>query len=527
MIPILYESNETGFNTNGLGRLRDCISCVVTEERNGIYECDFEYPVDGAHFEDIRIGRIIGVEHDDTDDIQPFDIMSHERPIEGVVTFHCIHISYRLSKMTVSRSYISSLANAFYAIKFFATPSWNPFSFYTDKDSTGYVAAFDGLPRTARSLLGGREGSILDTYGGEYEWDKWTVRLLSARGAYRDLTVRYGVNMTDYNEEVDNSETYQSVIPYWTDGTDKVIGDQQTGPVKTITGRDDTVPLDLSDKFEVTDGNIPTKEQVEAMARTFLENGANALPVQRISVSFIRLQDAGEFEQFKDLFQCRLCDSIKVIFPGLGSEYFKIVKTVWNVLEDRYDSMELGALQTTLSEALGIGSGGGLSGGGGGSIPIGAILAYGGMTVPSGWLICDGNAVSRTEYSELFAAIGTTYGAGDGSTTFNLPDLKGRVAVGAGNSGTTGATNHTLGQKSGEETHTLTTNEMPSHLHGIRGEYGATGSGALPPGGQYYQLTGNQSYGFQTNASETVGGGAAHNNMQPYVVTNYIIRAKN
>ena len=293
MIPILYESNETGFNTNGLGRLRDCISCVVTEERNGIYVCDFEYPVDGAHFEDIRIGRIIGVEHDDTDDIQPFDIMSHERPIEGVVTFHCTHISYRLSKMTVSRSYISSLANAFYAIQYFATPSWNPFSFYTDKDSIGYVAAFDGLPRTARSLLGGREGSILDTYGGEYEWDKWTVKLLSARGAYRDLTVRYGVNMTDYNEEVDNSETYQSVIPYWTDGTDKVIGDQQTGPVKTITGRDDTVPLDLSDKFEVTDGNIPTKEQVEAMARTLLENGANALPVQRISVSFIRLQDAG------------------------------------------------------------------------------------------------------------------------------------------------------------------------------------------------------------------------------------------
>lgn len=367
MIPILYDTNETNFTSNGLGRLRDCISCLVSEERNGIYECDFEYPVDGAHFEDIRIGRIIGVEHDDTNDIQPFDIMSHERSIEGVVTFHCTHISYRLSKMTVCRSYISSLADAFNAIHSFAIPYSNPFSFYTDKDSTGYVAAFDGLPRTARSLLGGMEGSILDTYGGEYEWDKWTVRLLSARGVYRDFTVRYGVNMTDYNEEVDNSETYQSVIPYWTDGTNKVIGDQQTGPVKTITGRDDTVPLDLSDKYEVADGNIPTKEQVEAMAQTLLENGANALPVQRISVSFIRLQDAGEFEQFKDLFQCRLCDSIKVIFPGLGSGYFKIVKTVWNVLLDRYESLELGTLQTTLSEALGISSDSTISGGASGA----------------------------------------------------------------------------------------------------------------------------------------------------------------
>lgn len=360
MIPILFESGETDFNNNGLGRLRDCKSCTVSEERNSIYECQFEYPVTGANFDEIRLGRIIGVEHDDTGDLQPFDIQSHSRPIEGVVTFHCTHISYRLSKITVCRSNVNSLADAFNAIHSFSTPSPNPFSFYTDKDSAGYAAAFDGIPRSARSLLGGMEGSILDTYGGEYEWDRWTVRLLSARGVYRDFTVRYGVNMKDYNEEVDNSETYQSVIPYWTDGTNKVIGDQQTGPVKTITGRDDTVPLDLSDKFEVTDGIIPTKEQVEAMARTILANGDNALPVQRISVSFIRLQDAGEFEQYADLFQCRLCDSIKVKFPGLGSGYFKIVKTVWNVLLDRYESLELGTLQTTLSEALGISSDSGI-----------------------------------------------------------------------------------------------------------------------------------------------------------------------
>ena len=102
MIPILYEKDEMFFNNNGLGRLRDCISCIVAEERNGIYECDFESPVNGAHFDEIQLGRIIGVEHDDTDDIQPFDIVSFTKPIDGIVTFHCVHISYRLRYYTIT-----------------------------------------------------------------------------------------------------------------------------------------------------------------------------------------------------------------------------------------------------------------------------------------------------------------------------------------------------------------------------------------------------------------------------------------
>ena len=112
MIPILFEKTETAFNNNGLGRLRDCISCVVTEERNGIYECDFELPVTSSDYEDVQIGRIIGVTHDDTDDIQPFDIVSYSKPIDGVVTFHAVHISYRQSYMTVTGSNINSLSDA-------------------------------------------------------------------------------------------------------------------------------------------------------------------------------------------------------------------------------------------------------------------------------------------------------------------------------------------------------------------------------------------------------------------------------
>lgn len=148
--------------------------------------------------------------------------------------------------------------------------------------------------------------------------------------------------------------------------------------------------------------------------------------------------------------------------------------------------------------------------------PIGTIAPFGGTSDPSYWLICDGRAVSRTDYASLFSVIGTTYGAGDGSTTFNIPDLRGRVAVGVGNSGAEGATTHLRGQTGGEEKHTLTVNEMPSHTHGGWGESGDTANWQIVDGH-------NTAFNRYTGNSAT-GGGQPHNNMQPYVVTNYIIK---
>lgn len=349
MIPILYEKTETAFISNGLGRLRDCISCIVTEERNGIYECDFEYPVDGANYDLIQVGRTVGVTHDDTGDIQPFDIVSFTKPIDGIVTFHCTHISYRQSYMTVNGSGINSLADAF-TLFGTATPS-NPFTYNTDKTSTGYLGCADGTPRTVRQMLGGIEGSVLDAYGGEYEWDRWMVNLWSARGQYRDFTIRYGVNMLDYNEEYDSSDCYSSCIPYWTDGTLFVVGDKQTNSGITPSGREQCIPLDISDKFE----SQPTKAQVNSVGLSTMNSQNPTIPSQSIEVSFVRLQDMGEYATYQSLLQCRLCDTIKVIFPDFNSSgQFKIVKTEWNVLTNKYESMELGDLSVSLSEALGI-----------------------------------------------------------------------------------------------------------------------------------------------------------------------------
>lgn len=354
MIPILYEKDETAFASNGLGRLRDCISCVVTEERNGIYECDFEYPIDGVNYDRIQLGRIIAVEHDETNDVQPFDIVSYSRPINGIVTFHAVHISYRQTALAVSGSNINSLADAF-TLFGNATP-YNPFSYWTDKDSIGFMASADGVPHSVRTMLGGMEGSVLDAYGGEYEWDRWTVKLWASRGELKNFTIRYGVNLVDYEEELDYSDTYNAVVPFWkgqdSNGNDiTVTGDMVEVSYPTFNGTTRCIPLDVTDKFETK----PTKAQVEAQGLAYINANQTYLPAQNIKVDFVRITESGEYQQFANLQKCKLCDTIRVIFSRYNMEgTFKIVRTEYDVLQERYSVMELGTLSTTLSEALGI-----------------------------------------------------------------------------------------------------------------------------------------------------------------------------
>jgi microcystin-dependent protein len=190
-------------------------------------------------------------------------------------------------------------------------------------------------------------------------------------------------------------------------------------------------------------------------------------------------------------------------------------------------------------------------------VPTGCIIQFGGPSAPDGWLICNGSAISRSTYSTLFATIGDVYGIGNGSTTFNLPDLRGRVPVGAGQG--SGLTNRSLADTDGEENHTLTINEIPSHNHGgtlttsTNGSHTHTSNADGNPGlipisvaGQSTTTGGvdDDNSGYEPNIynpplaltinssgdhNHTVtltanGGGASHNIMQPFIVLNYIIK---
>lgn len=360
MIPILFEKDETAFISNGIARLRDTISAVVSEERNGLYELDFTYPVTGANYEKIICGRIVGVTHDESGDVQPFEIVGQTRPINGVASFHCVHLSYRQSQMVVRAVSVNSLSQAFQLFSI-ASPS-NPFTYEADFTATGFMAASDGVPRTVRQFLGGVKGSVLDTYGGEFEWDKWRVILHQNRGELKDFAIRYGVNLLDYNDETSYQGTFTSCVAFWKNDAE-IVTVTATLNENGYNGNDIRVPLDLSDKFE----EKPTTTQLENEALAYMQRNQTNIPTQSIRVDFVRLADMGEFSQFQDLLKCKLCDSIKVIFPMYGvSASFKIVKTEWNVLEGKYIGMELGTLSTTLSEALGIGETSSTSGGGSG-----------------------------------------------------------------------------------------------------------------------------------------------------------------
>lgn len=380
MKPILFEKDETVFASNGLGRLQDCISCTVTEERNGIFECDFEYPVDGRDFNLIQCGRIIGVTHDDSGLIQPFDIVSYTKPISGIVSFHAVHISYRQSGMTAVGTNINSLADAFTMLEG-AEPE-NPFTYEADFTSSAYMASADGVPRSVRQYLGGIEGSILDAYGGEYEFDKFNVILHQHRGQMRDFAIRYGVNMLDFKDDTDFSETYTSCVPYWK-GNDNdviVIGNRVDMAGASYNGRNICAAMDLTEKFE----NKPTAVQLQNTALSLMNSRQTNLPHTNISANFVRLQDLG-YQDLDSLLKCRLCDTITVIFPGYNmSGNFKIVKVVWDALADKYDSMELGALSTSLADALGISNSLGGSAGGQSDI-VDYVIEEGGNGNPNTW----------------------------------------------------------------------------------------------------------------------------------------------
>jgi prepilin-type N-terminal cleavage/methylation domain-containing protein len=161
------------------------------------------------------------------------------------------------------------------------------------------------------------------------------------------------------------------------------------------------------------------------------------------------------------------------------------------------------------------------------SVPVGAMIPWPSVAIPDGWLVCDGAAVSRVDRASLFAVIGTTYGAGNGTTTFNLPDLRGRTVVGLDNMGgvaahvITGAWAGNMGGTFGEEKHVLTVGEMPAHTHSLGTTLNPNGSGNGELEGSY----GNAHSINHAANSASVGGGTAHNIIQPSMAVNWIIHA--
>ena len=355
MIPILFAENSTSFTTNGIGRLSDAFSCNVVEERNGQYELQMSYPMTGQHYSDIAIRSIIVAKPSANATLQAFRVYKVTKPINGKVTVFAQHISYDLSKnvsMPFSVTPASSTAcnSALQGLKTNAVETC-PFTFWTDVNTvTTYSQA---TPSSIRQRLGGVEGSVLDQFGGEYEWDNWTVKLHKNRGTEKDITLRYGKNITDLEQEENIANTVTGVVPFWinTDKTENV-----TLPERAIYSQNAsaysthlTVPLDLSTEFK----DKPTVAQIRNKATIYVNKSGFGLPKISIQVSFINLADTEEYKDILPLQECSLCDTIKVQFERLGIDSTaKIVKTDYDVLREKYNSVDIGSVKSTLASTI-------------------------------------------------------------------------------------------------------------------------------------------------------------------------------
>lgn len=344
MNPILYESDETNFITNGLGRLPDCVSCKVTEARNGEYELQLKYPVTGRHFADITDDRIISAIPADGKEPQPFVIYRHSKPMNGIVTFYAQHISYRLNYIPVRPFRATNAADAMQCLSQYAAVTC-PFTFWTDR-VVNATCAHD-VPGSIRSRLGGTEGSMLDCYGGELEWDKWTVKLHTARGTNKGVKIRYGKNLIDLLQDHNLSNVVTAVYPYWSrDGVYKELPERVVSTAHEFSWSRVEV-VDITEDYETE----PSEATMRSWATNYLSG--KQTPKDSIKFSFVALWQTKEYEQIAPLERVNLCDTVTISYEPLGVETTaKVIRTVYDVLKERYESIEVGQGRTNLAATI-------------------------------------------------------------------------------------------------------------------------------------------------------------------------------
>ena len=347
MIPILYNGTEQSFTSNGLGRLSDAISCKVVEERNATYELEMTYPITGVHFDDIQEGRIILAQPFDGGLTQPFTIYQISKPLNQVVTIKAQHISYQLSGIVVMPFEASSCTAAIAGIKSNSASS-NPFNFMTDKQVTANFSVT--APTAARALLCGQQGSILDVYGkGDYEFNRFDVNLRVNRGADNGVTLRYGKNITDLKNVIDMTNVYTGIVPYWMDGE----GNTVTLPEKVVqSGHESEYPFQIIKSVDFSSNweNEPTQAQLRTAAQNYVESNEGWKLKNNITVSFVALWNTEEYKNIAPLERVKMCDTVHVQVPKFGIDFStKVVKTDYNVLLEKYNSITLGDTYYTLS----------------------------------------------------------------------------------------------------------------------------------------------------------------------------------
>lgn len=348
MIPVLYKSNEKEFTSQGIGSLSDALSCIVKEERNGEYELEMEYPITGVHFNDIQINSLILAKHGHSSDTQPFRVYQITKPLNGKVEIYAEHISYQLSYIPVKPFNASSCASALNGLVENSIED-NPFKVWTDKNTTARYT--QTVPASFRSGLGGTDGSILDCYGGEYEFDRFTVKLHEHRGSDNGVVIEYGKNLTDVKQEENISNVFTGIVPYWANNDGEVVTLKESAIQSEYADKYPfrrTAVKDFSQEFD----EKPTEEQLRSACQSYMNSNLVGVPEVSIDVSFVNLSDTEEYKYLSSE-NVNLCDTVTVRFDELGVDAkAKVISIEYNVLADRYNEISIGDARATFADTV-------------------------------------------------------------------------------------------------------------------------------------------------------------------------------
>ena len=331
--------------SNGLGVIQP-VNAYVVEQLNGAYEAELTISEVESHINEIQCGGIFKCKPNETSTPQMFRIYAITKPRNGIITVKARHISYDLNKAAVMPFYATGASNALTTLENNLVGSYE-FTTYTDianNTSTFYL----NTPASFRAALGGTSGSILDTFGGEYEWDNLTVKLLANRGNNNGVTIEYGKNITDITQDENIENTFNAVLGYATTADAVITGTIQYA---TVTTAPKTKIVDFTNEF--ADGSTPSAADIDTLAQQYIAANNIGVPSVSIKVAFQPLYQTEEYKDIAPLERVGLGDTVTVKFPKLGvAATAKVVAYKYDVNRDRYISVEIGDVKSTLASTL-------------------------------------------------------------------------------------------------------------------------------------------------------------------------------
>lgn len=358
MIPILYEAKTSDFTGNGTGFLRDATECTVKEVRNGTFELTLKYPENGVYADKLTEDAIIKAKPNNKDNDQLFRIYKSGKTIAGVNTFYAEHISYELNSNPICQPVIEG-KNPQQAIEQVLSQAAVPnnYTAWSDIQTRNSTSVDDVV--SVRKMLGGVEGSILDTWGGEYQFDNFTIKLWKNRGKDTGETIRYGKNLITAEQEKNIANTVTAIFPYARYKKDETSEEEilvklSEGIIKTPNAdryaRLKCEPVDFSDKFE--DGIVITEDMLRKVATAYAQSGIDE-PSISIKASFQDMNKIKGNENLATFNSIDLCDIVTVIIEKLGIDVkAKVVSYTYNVLKERAESVEIGETRTNLTKQI-------------------------------------------------------------------------------------------------------------------------------------------------------------------------------